>query len=287
MNDNEVKVAKNRIWAGTALTGLIIVCGLVWGMQITAKNKRLEEFLENQKEASDQRMDQLWEDVRVLDQIVNKIRITAGDTRPVPPLIGNSIHLEPQSDFYPDSVPCCGEPVPLETTQPTSTIENPPSENNSVSINNEEEIEKLTSNLPEKDRNLVRQTMQELNEFRSTLNEEDLSRLDNRIAFLKRKQKAQWLSMVASFPPDKRAEAEKQVLMMEQAMKHPIEMQALMEMEQEKIMEADAEEAKNREIRVTLFTEEQLKIVQERENMRKAMEMIEEAAGGNLGDDAN
>ena len=286
MNDNEFKVAKNRIWAGTALTGLIIVCGLVWGMQITAKKERLEEFLKNQKEASDQRMDQLWEDVRALDQVVNKIRITAGDTRPVPPLIGNSIHLEPQSDFYPDSVSCCGEPVPLETTQPTSTIENPP-ENNSVPINKEEEIEKLTSNLPEKDRDIVRQTMQELNEFRATLNEEDLSRLDNRIAFLKRKQKAQWISMVASFPPEKRAEAEKQLPMMEQAMKHPIEMQALMEMEHEKIMEADAEEAKNREIRVTPFTEEQWKIVQEREKMRKAMEMIEESAGGNLGDDAN
>ncbi len=48
-------------------------------------------------------------------------------------------------------------------------------------------------------------------------------------------------------------------------MEHPIEMQALMEMEQEKIMEADAEEARNREIRVTPFTEEQWKIVQERE----------------------
>ena len=70
-------------------------------------------------------------------------------------------------------------------------------------------------------------------------------------------------------------------------MKHPIEMQALMEMEQEKIMEADAEEARNREIRVTPLTEEQWKIVQDRENMKKAYKMIEEAASGNLGDDAN
>ena len=283
MNDNEFKVAKNRIWAGTVITALIIVCGLVWGMQITAKKERMEEFLKNQKDFSNHLLDGLEKDVRALDHIVNKIRIMAGDTRPVPPLIGNSLYLEPQSDFDPDSVPCCGEPVPLETTQPTSTIENPPPENNSVSINKEEEIEKLTSNLPEKDRDIVRQTMQELNEFRATLNEDDLSRLDNRIAFLKRKQKAQWLSMVASFPPEKRAEAEKQMPMMEQAMKHPIEMQALMEMEQEKIMEADAEEAKNREIRVTPFTEEQWKIVQERENMKKAYKMIEEAARGNGG----
>ena len=102
------------------------------------KKERLEEFLENQKESSDQRMDQLWKDVRALDQIVNKIRITTGDTRHVPPLTGNNIYLEQEANFYPDSVPCCGEPVPLETTQPTSTIENPP-ENDSAPINKEEE----------------------------------------------------------------------------------------------------------------------------------------------------
>ena len=105
---------------------------------MTAKKERLGEFLKNQGESSDQRIEQLWKDVRALDQIVNKIRITAGDTRPVPLLIGNSIYLEPQSDSYPDSMPCCGEPVPLETIQPTSTIENPP-ENNSQQINKEEE----------------------------------------------------------------------------------------------------------------------------------------------------
>lgn len=242
---------------------------------MTAKKERLEEFLKNQGESSDQRIEQLWKDVRALDQIVNKIRITAGDTRPVPPLTGNNIHLEQEADFYPDSVPCCRELVPLETIQPTSTIEKS-LENNSQQINKEEEIEKLTSNLPEKDREIVRQTMQELNEFRATLNEEDLSRLDNRIAFLKRKQKAQWLSMVASFPPEKRAEAERQMPMMEQAMEHPIEMQALMEMEQEKIMEADAEEAKNREIRVTSFTEEQLKIFQERKNKSNRQQFLSE-----------
>ena len=62
-------------------------------------------------------------------------------------------------------------------------------------------------------------------------------------------------------------------------MKHPIEMQALMEIEQEKERAADAEEARNREIRVTPFTEEQLKTVQEQEKMRKAVKMTEEAAG--------
>ena len=82
--------------------------------------------------------------------------------------------------------------------------------------------------------------------------------------------------MVASFPPEKRAEAERQMPMMGQAMEHPIEMQALMEMEEEKIMEADAEEAKNREIRVTSFTEEQLKIFQERKNKSNRQQFLSE-----------
>ena len=62
-------------------------------------------------------------------------------------------------------------------------------------------------------------------------------------------------------------------------MKHPIEVQTLMGIEQEKVRAADAEEARNREIRVTPLTEEQLKTVQEQEKMRNAMKMAEEAAG--------
>ena len=121
--------------------------------------------------------------------------------------------------------------------------------------------------------------MQELNEFRSTLNEEYLSRLEKRTAFLKRRQKAQYLGMIASMPPGKRIEVEKQLPMMEQAMRYSVEMQALMEMEQEKIIAADAEEARNREIRVTPLTEYPWKIVRGREKMRKAMKMLEETAG--------
>lgn len=50
-----------------------------------------------------------------------------------------------------------------------------------------------------------------------------------------------------------------------------------MEMEQEKTIAADAEEARNREVRVTPLTEERWKIAQEWEKMRKTMKMIEEA----------
>ena len=69
--------------------------------------------------------------------------------------------------------------------------------------------------------------------------------------------------------------------MMEQAIRYSIKMQALMKMEQEKTLAADAEEARNREIRITPLTEEQWKIVQEQEKMRKTMKMIEEAAHNN------
>ena len=50
-------------------------------------------------------------------------------------------------------------------------------------------------------------------------------------------------------------------------------------MEQEKIIAADAEEARNLEIRVTPLTEYPLKIIQGQEKMRKAMKMLEDAAG--------
>ena len=54
-----------------------------------------------------------------------------------------------------------------------------------------------------------------------------------------------------------------------------------MNMEQEKTIAADAEEARNHEIRVSPLTKEQLKIVQEQKKMRKAMKMIEDAAREN------
>ena len=78
------------------------------------KKWRLKEFLKNPKENSDMRIHRLIEDVRLLDEIVNKMKITHGDTTPVPPLTGNNIHLDLETDFHPDSMSCCGDPVLLE-----------------------------------------------------------------------------------------------------------------------------------------------------------------------------
>lgn len=85
--------------------------------------------------------------------------------------------------------------------------------------------------------------------------------------------------MIASLPPAKRQESERHLPALEQAMNHSIKMQALMDLEAEKIRESDVKEARNHEIRVTPIREEQLKIVQDQEKMRKAMEMIEEVVG--------
>ena len=39
MNDNEAKVAKNRVWAGAIITGMIVCCGFVWELKIAEKTK--------------------------------------------------------------------------------------------------------------------------------------------------------------------------------------------------------------------------------------------------------
>lgn len=72
----------------------------------------------------------------------------------------------------------------MATTQPTSAIKSP-QDNNRDPINKEEEIDLLTNNLPKKDKEVFLQTLQELNEFRATLNEEELAKLEKRISELK------------------------------------------------------------------------------------------------------
>lgn len=87
----------------------------------------------------------------MFDEIGNQMRITARDPTPSRPLtVSNSIHGEPQSDFfYPDSVPCCRrEIVPWKRTQPASVLESP-QDNNRAPIHREEAIELRTSNLNE------------------------------------------------------------------------------------------------------------------------------------------
>ena len=44
-------------------------------MKITAKNERLEEFLKTKKKILTSAWIDLWEDVRLLDEIVNKMKI--------------------------------------------------------------------------------------------------------------------------------------------------------------------------------------------------------------------
>lgn len=61
--------------------------------------------------------------------------------------------------------------------------------------------------------------------------------------------------MIASLLPAKRQESERQLPALEQAMNHFIEIQSLMDLETEKIREVDAEEARNREMRVTPLRE--------------------------------
>lgn len=269
MNDSdEVKIARTRIWAGTTISGLVICCGLIWGMQITKQNEQLEAFLQSQQSRSNERLEKISEEIRTLNQHVDAVRRAEFDRM-------ESVEASsPESNLYLDSVPCCGELVPLEITQPSNEIQR-----NSASENGAEiEMDQVIRTLPERDREVVRQTLQELNEFRATLSDEDLARLEERTAELKRRQKAQWLSMIAALPPQHRQEAENQLPLMEQAMKHPIEMQALIELEEEQEKEKLAERSRLREITVKPVTVEQMQEIRQQQKMQQALEMLEDAA---------
>ena len=269
MNDSdEVKIARTRIWAGTTISGLVICCGFILGMQITKKDERLESFLQSQKSRSDERLEKIGEEIRALNQRVDTVR--RAEFARMESVEASSL----ESNLYLDSVPCCGEPVPLETTQPSKEIQR----NNASENVTEIEIDQVIRTLPEKDREIVRQTLQELNEFRATLSDEDLARLEERTAELKRKQQAQWLSMIAALPPQHRQEAENQLPMMEQAMKHTIEMQALIELEEEQEKEKLAERSRLREITVNPVTAEQMQEIRQQQKMQQALEMLEDAA---------
>ena len=237
-------------------------------MQITKKDERLESFLQSQKSRSNERLEKISEEIRALNQKVDTVHRAESDRM-------ESVEASsPESNLYLDSVPCCGKPVPLEITQPSNEIQ----KNNASENVAEIEIDQVTRTLPEKNREVVRQTLQELNEFCATLSEENLARLEERTAELKRKQKAQYLGMIASMPPGKRIEVEKQLPMMEQAMRYPIEMQALMEMEEEQKKEKLAERSNLREITINPVTAEQMQEIRQQQKMNQALEMIEEAA---------
>ena len=73
-DSDEVKIARTKIWVGTTISGLVICCGLIWGMQITKKNERLESFLQSQKSRSDERLEKISEEIRALNQRVDAAR---------------------------------------------------------------------------------------------------------------------------------------------------------------------------------------------------------------------
>lgn len=85
--------------------------------------------------------------------------------------------------------------------------------------------------------------------------------------------------MIASMPPGKRIEVEKQLPMTEQAMRYLIEMQALMEMEEEQKKEKLAERSSLREITINPVTAEQMQEIRQQQKMNQALEMLEDAAG--------
>lgn len=82
-----------------------------------------------------------------------------------------------------DAIPCCGRDVDIEVMQPFSKSP----ENNRLPNVGVAGIDQIINNLPEEHKDVFIQTMKELDEFRATLSEEDLARLERKTEELKRK----------------------------------------------------------------------------------------------------
>ena len=77
------------------------------------KKWRLKEFLKNPKENSDMRIHRLIEDVRLLDEIVNKMKITHGNTTPRPAINGEQHPFRFGNGFPPRFHALLRRPCPL------------------------------------------------------------------------------------------------------------------------------------------------------------------------------
>lgn len=160
---------------------MIVCCGFVWGLKITEKNDSMKELLESHKKRLESRFEQLRAEMHLLYHIVNQIKTGIN---------ASSQQTATGHNLYPDSVPCCGGDSDMRSVQFIPIQK----ENNQIQNNKELDTKEIINKLSEKDREIVRQTMQELNEFRSTLIEEAFVRLKQKTAELKRRQKPNGLS---------------------------------------------------------------------------------------------
>ena len=208
--DKKLELNKSMIWAQMFFTAIVlsVLCFLFWTQIYDIRS--LEDALDSKNGMVRVKIQQLGKEIAELDKRVEKVR-RANVARVVP---------EPAAfNLYPESVPCCGGDESAVTEETAASIE--------------EARRQVIEQMPEETQQMVNDMIHELEEFKATFSEEDLARLEERTAELKRKQKAQMLRMIAALPESQRREAQSQLPMMERAMAHPIEMQALIELEEE------------------------------------------------------
>lgn len=261
MSDNELKLTQTKIWSGTLFVGMILSVSLFWFFKNSLKHDDLRKFLDQQGDLSKAKAEKLEKEISNLNKQFRRIAS----------LQAESIDATPaEINLYPDSVPCCGGGDDAVVVEESS--------GDALEFGSEEAIDRMTMHMTEEQKEMVEKTMRELEEFRSTLSEEDLARLEQRTAELKRRQKAQMLRMIAALPESHRRKAQRQLPMMEQAMAHPIEMQALIELEEEQKRAEIAKKSEIRKITVTPVTAEQMLEIRQQQKMKQALETLEDAA---------
>lgn len=237
MSDNELKLTQTKMWSGTLFAGMILCVALFWFFKNSQKHDNSRKFLEQQEELSKARAEKLEKEVKNLRQMIVSLQSESIDANPA------------EINLYPDFVPCCGG---------DDAVVEEESFGDALEFGSEQAIDRMTMYMTEEQKEMVTQTMRELKDFRDSLSEEDLARLDERTAELHRKRKAQMLRMIAALPESQRREAQRQLPMMERVMSHPIEMQDLIELEEEQKRAEIAKESEIRNITVTPVTAEQM-----------------------------
>ena len=258
MSDNELKLTQTKIWSSTLFVGMILSVSLFWFAKNSQNHDDLRKYLDKQGELSKARAAKIEKEVSNLNRRIDSLQVESMD------------EASAGINLYPDSVPCCGSGDDDVVVEESS--------GNALEFGSEEAIDQMTMHLSGEQKEMVEKTVRELEEFRSTLSEEDLARLEERTAELKRRQKAQMLRMIAALPESQRREAQRQLPMMEQAMAHPIEMQALIELEEEQKRAEIVKKSEIRKIEVTPVTADQLQEIRQQQKMNQALEMLEDAA---------
>ena len=197
--DKKLELNKSIIWVQMFFTAIAfsVICFFFW-TQIH-DTRSLEDYLDSKHKMVRGKIQKMNADIHTLDKRVEEAW-------------RNNVAKPTEFNLFPESVPRCGGNDGIVFWRNYCR--------HSRDTNIEEARRQVIEQMPKETRERINNTMRDLEEFRATLSEEELDKLEQRTV----KSKAQMLSMIASLLASRRQEAERQLPMMERSMAHPIEM---------------------------------------------------------------